>query len=123
MEQTLEKAEALAEHLKEYANNRINQVKLSTSEKTAKLISYMLAIGIIAALFVFFILFAAVALSLYMGKILGALYWGFLFTGGVLLLLCALLWMFKTQLLQYPIMNALLQQLFTREKEEEDEED
>jgi Putative Actinobacterial Holin-X, holin superfamily III len=123
MEQTFSKAEELVEHLKEYANNRADQIKLSTSEKTAKLFSWLIAIGVIVALVVFFILFAAVALSLYMGEVFGAAYWGFLFTGAVLLLMALLLWMFRAQLLQYPIMTAMIQQLFTKDEEAEDEED
>lgn len=123
MEQIFSKAEQLAEHLKEYANNRADQIKLSTSEKTAKLFSWIIALGVIVALVVFFILFAAVALSLYMGEVFGAVYWGFLFTGGVLLLMALLLWILRTQILQYPIMNALIKQLFTKEEEAEDEED
>jgi len=123
MQQTFSKAEELVEHLKEYANNRADQIKLSTSEKTAKLFSWLIAVGVIVALVVFFILFAAVALSIFMGEVFGAAYWGFLFTGGVLLLLALLLWMFRAQLLQYPIMNAMIKQLFTKDEEEEDEED
>ncbi len=123
MEQTFSKAEELVEHLKEYANNRVDQIKLSTSEKTAKLFAWLIAVGVIVVLVVFFILFAAVALSLYMGEVFGAIYWGFLFTGGVLLLLALLLWMFRAQLLQYPIRNAMIQQLFTKDEEAEDEED
>jgi Flp pilus assembly protein TadB len=122
MEQTFSKAEELVAHLKEYANNRADQIKLSTSEKTAKLLSWLIAVGVIVALVVFFILFAGIALSIYMGEVLGAAYWGYLFTGGVLLLLALLLWLFRARLLQYPIMNAMIQQLFTKEEEAEDEE-
>lgn len=123
MEQTFTKAEELVAHLKEYANNRADQIKLSTSEKTAKLLSWLIAVGVIVVLVVFFILFAGIALSIYMGEVLGAAYWGYLFTGGVLLLLALLLWSFRARLLQYPIMNAMIQQLFTKEEEAEDEED
>lgn len=123
MEQTFSKVEELAEHLKEYASNRADQIKLSTSEKTAKLFSWLIAIGVIVALVVFIILFAAIALSLYMSEVFGAVYWGFLFTGGILLLMALLLWLFRAQLLQYPIMNALIKQLFTKDEEAEDEED
>jgi hypothetical protein len=124
MEKTFSKAEDLAQNLKEYAANRIDQAKLSTAEKTAAVMSYLLAAGVVVLLLVFFILFGAIALSLFMGEVFGAMYWGFLFTGGILLLLAIFTWIFRAGILQYPIMNALIKQLFTKNEEEnEDEED
>lgn len=122
MEHAFTKAEELAENVKEYVNNRIDQLKLSSAEKTAKLISNFIAVLVVVLLVVFFILFGAVALSLYMGEVLGAMYWGFLFTGGLLLLFALITWVFRKTILQFPIMNALIQQLFT-ENEEDDEDD
>ena len=122
MEQAFAKAEELAEHVKEYVNNRIDQLKLSSAEKTAKLMSYFIAVLVVVLLVVFFILFGAVALSLYMGEVFGAVYWGFLFTGGLLLLFAWITGVFRKTILQFPIMNALIQQLFT-ENEEDDEDD
>lgn len=122
MEETFARVEELVENLKEYAGNRADQVKLNTAEKTAKLMSYLIAITIIAALVLFFILFMAMALAVYLGQLLGGLQWGLLITGGMLLLLIFLLWVLRTHFLQYPIMNALLRQLY-HQQEEEDEED
>jgi protein-S-isoprenylcysteine O-methyltransferase Ste14 len=122
MEQVFLKAEELAQHVKEYANNRIDQLKLSSAEKTAKLLSNLIAVFVVVALIVFFILFVAVALSLLMGEVFGATYLGFLFTGGILLLFAVIIWVFKSTILQLPIMNSIIGQLFT-ETEEEDEED
>ena len=121
MEQVFSKAEEMAEHIKEYINNRTDQLKLNTSEQTAKLLSYLIATGIITALVIFFILFTWVALSLFLGELLGKTYWGFLITGSFLLLLAWLLWVFRRPVLQYPIMNALIQQLFKSEEENDDE--
>lgn len=122
MEQAFSTAEELAQHLKEYANNRMDQVKLSTAETTAKVLSVMIAVFIVVMLVAFFLLFAAVALSIFMGEVLGGIYRGFLFTGGLLLLLAGITWVFRKAILQFPIMNALIQQLFTT-NEDDDEDD
>ena len=37
MEDTFAKAEELAEHVKEYINNRMDSVKLNSAEKSSKL--------------------------------------------------------------------------------------
>jgi uncharacterized membrane protein YqjE len=122
MEQVFSKAEELAQHVKEYVNNRIDQLKLYSAEKTAKLLSNLIAVFVVVMLVVFFILFGAVALSLFMGEVFGATYLGFLLTGGILLLFALIIWVFRSSILQLPIMNSIIGQLFT-ETEEEDEED
>lgn len=121
MEQAFSKAEVLGKKLKEYANNRIDQIKLGSAEKTAKVMSYMIAVFAVVMLIIFFLLFAAVAFSIFMGQVFGAMYWGFLFTGGLLLLLAFITWVFRQPILQFPIMNALIQQLFTNPEEDEDD--
>ncbi len=93
MEQTFSKAEELARNIKDYINNRVDQVKLSSAEKTARFMAYLIAICVVVMLAVFFILFAAIAFSLFMGKVFGAMHWGFLLTGSLLLLLAFFLWM------------------------------
>lgn len=123
MEQTWTKAEELGKTIREYINNRTDQLKLTAAEKTAVLISLLVAAMIIAAFFVFAVLFLAIALSVYMGEVFGALYYGFLFTAAVILVLGMIVWMFRKQMIQYPLMNALLKHLFTEEEREEDDEE
>lgn len=124
MEQTWTKAEELGKTIREYVNNRTDQLKLTAAEKTAALVSLLIAAVVIAVFFVFAVLFLAIALSVYMGEVFGALYYGFLFTAAVILFFGVIVWMFRKQMIQYPLMNGLLKQLFAQEEqEEEDEED
>ena len=123
MEQTWTKAEELGKTIKEYINNRTDQLKLTAAEKTAVLVSLLMAAMIIAVFFVFAVLFLAIALSVYMGEVFGALYYGFLFTAAVILVLGMIVWIFRKQMIQYPLMNALLKHLFTEEEREEDDEE
>lgn len=121
MEDTFAKAEELTEHVKEYINNRMAAVKLNIAEKSSKLAATVIA-SVVAALFFFiFLIFASTALAFVFSRLTGALSWGFLIVAGIYLLLGALVWLLKDRILQLPIMNALLRQLFTDEKDDEDE--
>ncbi|MBY0479637.1 MAG: phage holin family protein [Chitinophagaceae bacterium] len=119
MKETFAKAEELAEHLKEYINNRMDEVKLSTAEKTSGLAAAVIAGAVVFFFFMSFIFFASIALAFVFTKITGELYWGFLITGGFYLIMALLIWILKERLLQLPLMNALLKQFYTENEEDE----
>ena len=119
MEDTFAKAEELAEHVKEYINNRMDSVKLSAAEKSSKLAATVIASVVVAMFFISFLFFASTALAFVFSKLTGSLSWGFLIVAGIYLLLGALVWLLKDRILQLPIMNAMLQQLFTEEDDDE----
>ena len=121
MEDTFAKAEELAEHVKEYVNNRMDAVKLTTAEKTSKLAAIVIASVVVGLFFFSFLFFASTALAFVFSRITGELWLGFLIVAGIYLLLGIFIWLMKDRLLQIPIMNALLQQLFTDEDDDEDE--
>ena len=122
METTFAKVEEMAVHVKEYVNNRIASVKLSAAEKSSKLMANVIAIAITMMVFVFFVVFASIALAYAFASLTGEFYWGFLIVAGIYLLLGVLVWLMKEKLLRLPIMNAMLQLLF-KEDDELDEED
>lgn len=123
MEDAFAKAEDLAEHIKEYITNRMDAVKLNTAEKSSKLAATVIAFVIVAMFFIIFLFFASTALAFVFSRLTGALSWGFLIVGGIYLLLGVLVWMLKDRILQLPVMNALLRQLFTDDDEEEDDDE
>lgn len=120
MEDTFAKAEELAEHVKEYVNNRIDAVKLSTAEKSSKLASTVIASVVVGLFFFSFLFFASTALAFVLARLTGELYWGFLIVGGIYLLLGIIIWLLKGPMLQLPIMNALLRQFFNNEGEDDE---
>ena len=122
MQETFANAEELAEHVKEYIHNRMDAVKLDTAEKTSKVAALVIA-AVTVAVFIFsFLFFASVALAFVFSNVTGSLAWGFLIVGGIYLLLGIIIWLLKDRIIQLPIMNALLQQLFRDEDEDDDEE-
>jgi hypothetical protein len=118
MEKTFEKVEEMAGHVKEYFNNRLASVKLNAAEKTSKIAGKVIAVMVVAVIFLLFMVFASIALAYLLGKWTGEMYQGFLIVAGIYLLSGILIWAAKERWIRLPIMNAMLQQLF---KEEEDE--
>jgi hypothetical protein len=123
MEKAFARAEELAGNIKEYVNNRLRMVKLSAAEKASKVAANFIALTITMVIMLFFIVFASLALAFVLGEWTGKLYWGFLIVAGLYLLFAAIIWIAKAKLLQLPIMNSLLQQLYSEEEEEENEKD
>lgn len=121
MEKTFAKAEELADHIKEYINIRIDTVKLNAAEKSSKLAANIFAALIAAFVLSLFLLFASIALAFVFSKLTGEFYWGFLIVAGIYLVLGFITWTIREKILRIPIMNAMLQQLF--KDDDDDEED
>jgi ABC-type uncharacterized transport system fused permease/ATPase subunit len=121
MEDTFAKAEQLAQHVREYINNRMDAVKLNTAEKSSKLAATVIASVVVGIFFFSFLFFASTALAFVFSRLTGELWLGFLIVAVIYLLLGIIIWSFKDRLLQLPIMNSLLQQLFTDEDVDDDE--
>ncbi len=122
MEKTFAKVEELADHVKEYVNNRMDSVKLSVAERSSAVLSAIIAMIVVMVVFVIFIVFTGIALAFVFARLTGEYYWGFLIVAGIYLLIGILVWTLRAKLLQLPIMNAILHQLF-KDEEATDEED
>jgi ABC-type uncharacterized transport system fused permease/ATPase subunit len=120
MEETFAKVEELSAHVQEYINNRIAHVKFTAAEKSSVVMANIIAVAIIALVLAFFVLFGSVALALVLGRWTGAMYGGFLIVAGIYFLAGTLVWLLRERLLRLPIMNAMVQQLFKDESDEED---
>ncbi len=119
MEKVFAKTEELAGNIKAYVNARIESVKLNTAEKSSVVIANLIAGMVVAVVFLFFIVFASVALSLGLGEWLGKTWAGFLIVAGLYLLIGLVVWTTRERIIQLPVMNALIKQFF-REEDEED---
>lgn len=120
MEKVFEKAEDLATSLKAYLDIRINSLKLTTAEKTSAVVANIIAgmAGIFVLLL--FVIFASVALAIALGTWLNNGWAGFLIVAGLYLLVGVVVWTARGKLIRLPIMNALIQQLFTQNDDEDE---
>jgi Fe2+ transport system protein B len=120
MEKTFARVEELADTIKEYVNTRIESVKLSAAEKTSAVMANVLAGIIVAVVFLFFIIFASIALSVGLGEWIGNTWAGFLIVAGLYLLMGIVVWVARGKLIRLPLMNALIRQLSGNDEDNED---
>jgi len=122
MEKTFERVEELADTIREYVNTRIESVKLSAAEKSSAVIANVLAGLIVALVFFFFIVFASIALSFALSEWIGKTWAGFLIVAFLYLLAGMIAWAARGKIIRLPLMNALIQQLFSHDDDHEDHE-
>jgi fatty acid desaturase len=121
MEKTFAKAEELAENVKDYFDTRLDAAKLKVAEKTSLVASTAAAGFVVLLVLVFFGIFLAIGFALLIGEWIGKPWAGFMIVAVLCLIKAAVIWFARKRFIQLPIMNALIQQLFTND--ENDEED
>ena len=119
MSDTFEKLEDLTDHVKEYINTRVEITKLHLAEKTSMVISNLIAVTIVAVLFLFVIVFGSIAGAWALSEWIGKTYSGFLIVAGCYLLLGIIVWIAKDKLIRFPVMNAIIKQL--QKKDDDDD--
>lgn len=119
MENTFTKAEELAGNIKAYINNRVNAAKLSIAEKTSALIANLAAGALAVFVFLLFVIFGGISLSFGLAEWIGKTWAGFLIVAFFYLLLGIIVWKLRKRIIQLPVMNALIQQLFEKDHEED----
>lgn len=118
MEKAFAKVEELAETVKDYVNTRIESAKLSVAEKSSAVIANVIAGLIVAGVFFLFIVFSSIALAFGLGEMIGKTWAGFLIVAGLYLLFGVIVWSARIKMIQLPVMNALIKQLFVNNNEE-----
>ncbi len=118
MSEELNRIEALAEKLKAYLNTRLEEVKLSAAEKSARLLSTLVAVLLAALLLFLFLTFLLIGVALLIGKWLHSYWIGFFVTAGIILVLGGWGWQTRDRWLRIPIMNLLLAVFFNDKSNE-----
>ena len=119
MEKVFAKMEELTDSVKEYVNTRVESVKLSVAEKSSALVANLVAGMLVAAVFLFFLIFAGIALALVLGEWTGKMWAGFLIVAGIYLLIGIIVWIAREKIIRLPVMNALIKQFFSTDDEED----
>lgn len=119
MEKAFAKVEELADTVKDYVNTRIESAKLGIAEKSSAIIANVAAGLIVITFFLLFFLFGSIALAFGLGEWIGKTWAGFLIVAGFYLLVGIVVWTARVKIIQLPVMNALIKQLFGEEDEED----
>lgn len=118
MKNAFVKAEELAGAIKEYLDTRIESVKINAAEKSSGLIANVLAAIVVGVGVLFFIFFASLALSVRLGEWIGKAWAGHLIISCLYLFIGIMVWKSRGKLIRFPIMNALIKQLFNKDDED-----
>lgn len=78
MEEITQWLASLADKATSYGRKSLELLKLKTAEKTVDILSVVVPSVVVCALSGFFILFLSIGGALWMGEVLGELYYGFL---------------------------------------------
>lgn len=118
MSETFTKAEELAGHVKEYVHVKIESAKLNVAEKTSGVIANLAAGLVILLVFILFLFFAGISGAIALSGWIGKPFSGYLIVAGIFLLTGIIVWAMKTRIIQIPVMNSIIHQLFKKEPDE-----
>ena len=111
MERQPTELEKLYDKAENYAKTTVELTKLTVIDKSADVLSsvtVLIAIGIVFALFT---LFLNLALGLYLGKLFGDYYLGFLIVSAFYLILCLFIYLIKEKYIKATIANLVITKL------------
>lgn len=78
MEENAKMIESLIERTTQYGKTSFELIKLKALEKTSEVVSSLVSNSIVIVFFLSFMFFLSVGLALWLGEILGKIYYGFL---------------------------------------------
>lgn len=110
----------MIQKFQEYLNSRLLLLRLEVSEKISKTLAAFLRRIVLLMLFMLFLVFGAIALSLYLGDVMDNTTLGFLIVSGAFLVLFFLGLALSKPLLEKPFMNQAIRILFEKKNEQND---
>lgn len=111
----LSRAHKLAGLAVDYVETKIDEVKMTTAEKTSALLANIIGAAIVSLVFLFSLLFFSIALAFVISRWIGSTYSGFFIVAGFYLLIGIIVWVGKNNFIRIPIMNKILQQLYKKD--------
>jgi hypothetical protein len=110
MKQTTPKTD-IFDKVENFTKTTVELSKLSVIDKSADVFSSLASYIVIVLVVAMFTLFVNIGISLYVGKLLNDLFFGFLIVSGFYLLLAIILLIFRKKLLKNPVCNLILNKL------------
>lgn len=108
MENNATTIEMLFEKAEDYTRTTVELVKVNAVDKTADVMSSLLSRLTVSIVFVMFAFLANIGLSLWIGELLGKVYFGFFMVSIGYFLISLVLYKFKDQWLKMPISNFII---------------
>jgi hypothetical protein len=102
---------SLLEQSHEYLETRIDLVKLKTIDKSSDVLSSAAAAITIAVAILFFIMMSSIGIAIYLGNVLGNLYYGFFVMAGFYALVILILYACRKQWIKMPVYNTIIKKI------------
>ena len=114
MEENTSTIEMLFERAEDYTKTTIDLVKLTAVDKTADVLSSLISRLTVSIVFVLFAFLANIGLSLWVGELVGKIYYGFFIVSGIYLVLAIVLYSVKDKVLKMPISNFIIAKMLKK---------
>ena len=101
----------LFERAEDYSKTSIKLFKLNAVDKSAEIVSSLFSLLVVILTVVLSIIIISIGAALYIGKLMGDAYYGFIIIGVFYLFLALLFHVFREKLLKYPVSNSIIKQL------------
>ena len=111
------KIESVIQHLNDYLETRWKLFVLNSSDKASDIISSIASVFLIALSMMFVLLFLSISSALWIGHSLENTSIGFLYVGLFYLVVTILLFVFRHTLIKIPVINKLLNAIYSDEKD------
>ena len=103
--------EAILQKAGEYLETRIELIRLQTVNKSSDLLSHILTQFILITLLILFFLMVNIGLALWVGDVLGKLYYGFFIVAGLDGVVGLIFFLLRKSWLKEPINNLMVRKL------------
>ena len=103
--------EPLFEKAENYAKTSFELYRLKTIKKSADVISTFVSRGIVIILISIFIVFANIGAAIWVGELLGKLYYGFLCVAGFYAVIGGIIYLFMHKFIKKQVSKSIISQL------------
>ncbi|HHT02805.1 MAG TPA: hypothetical protein GX005_00610 [Bacteroidales bacterium] len=118
MEENMKSAiESLIERITEYGKTNYKIVKLTVIDKVSDILSSLIPLFVICILIGSFLVFINIGLALWLGEILGEVYYGFLAVGGFYGLLSIIFYLFMNKWVKRVFYDYFVRKIIKSDKE------
>ncbi|MBF6642073.1 hypothetical protein IVB69_11325 [Flavobacterium sp. J49] len=103
--------ETLFERAQDYSKSTIKLLKLNAIDKSADVVSSLLARLAVVMTVVLSVIIINIGISIWLGKLLGEIFYGFFIIGGFYALLALMLHIYRYQWIKHPISNSIVKKM------------
>lgn len=108
MENNATTVEMLLERAEDYTRTTVELAKLHAVDKTADVMSSLISRLAVSIVFAMFALLVNIGLSIWIGELIGKLYYGFFIVSSFYLIVAIILYMFKDEWVKTPVSNFII---------------